>query len=164
MAYELVRKDRIEGVVDVGLIVIAHFENPAKDAALEFLSDVLKWRRKCIIPTSAVLGAYHILTRYLRVEKVSAYEALTRTLKTRSPAFYEDISIDTAIDSLTNALGYNVESWDGYLITLAKKFRATIYTIDLELMQKVKEIPVVNPIPDDIFSEYNEWLSKRLRK
>ncbi len=164
MVYELVGKDRIEGVVDVGLIVIAHFENPAKNIALEFLSDVLKWRKKCLIPTSAILGAYHILTRYLRVEKVSAYEALTRTLKTKSPAFYEDISIDTAIDSLTNALGYNVESWDGYIISLAKKFKATIYTIDLKLMRKVKDVPVVNPIPDDIFSKYNKWLKEQLGK
>ena len=92
-------KDRIEGVVDVGLIVISHFEKPAKDVALEFLSDVLKWKKKCIIPTSTILGAYHILTRYLKVEKVSAYEAFTRTLKTRSPAFYEDISVDTILDS-----------------------------------------------------------------
>ena len=56
-------KDRVEGVVDVGLIVISHFENPAKGVALEFLSDVLKWRKKCIIPVSTILGAYHVLTR-----------------------------------------------------------------------------------------------------
>lgn len=165
MADEKVRfgKDRIEGVVDVGLIVISHFENPAKEVTLEFLSDVLKWKKKCIIPTSTILGAYHILTKYLKVEKVSAYEALTRTLKTRSPAFYEDISVDTALDSLTNALGYNVESWDGYIIALAKRFRATIYTVDLKLMRKVRDVPVVNPIPEKIFKEYNRWLGAHLK-
>ncbi|ADC66521.1 hypothetical protein Ferp_2409 [Ferroglobus placidus DSM 10642] len=155
-------KDRIEGVIDVGLIVISHFENPAKDVALEFLSDVLKWKKKCVIPMSAILDAYHILTRYLKVEKVSAYEALTRTLKTRSPAFYEDISVDTALDSLTNALGYSVESWDGYIVALAKMFKATIYTVDLKLMRKVRDVPVMNPIPEKIFEEYNRWLRERL--
>ncbi|ADC65274.1 hypothetical protein Ferp_1115 [Ferroglobus placidus DSM 10642] len=148
--------------MDVGLIEISHFENPAKDFVLEFLSDVLKWKKKCIIPTSAILGAYHILTRYLKVEKVSAYEALTRSLKTRSPAFYEDISVDAALDSLTNALGYNVESWDGYIVALAKMFKATIYTVDLKLMRKVRDVPVVNPIPEEIFEEYNRWLRARL--
>lgn len=140
-------KDRVEGVVDVGIVVISHFENPAKDAALEFLSDVLKWRRKCLIPTSA-----------------SAYDALTRTLRTRSPAFYEDISVETALDSLTNALGYNVESWDGYIVALAKKFRGAIYTVDLELARKVRDVPVVNPILEEIFEEYNRWLRERLKK
>ncbi len=164
MDYEKVRlgKDRIEGVVDVGLIVISHFENPAKEVALEFLSDILKWKKKCIIPTSTILGAYHIMTRYLRVEKVSAYEALKKTLETRSPAFYEDISIDTALSSLTNALGYNIESWDGYIVALAKKFKATIYTVDLKLMRKVRDVPIVNPIPEKTFREYNEWLKDRL--
>ncbi len=133
------------------------------DAALEFLSEVLKWNRKCIIPTSTILGAYHILTRYLRVEKVSAYEALTRTLKTHSPAFYENISVEYVLNSLTNALGYNIESWDGYIVSLAKKFRAAVYTTDLNLIRRVKDVPVVNPIPDEIFNEYNEWLKERLK-
>lgn len=109
-------------------------------------------------------GAYHILTRYLRVERASAYEALTRTLRTRSPAFYENISVETALESLTNALGYNVESWDGYIIALAKKFRATIYTVDARLARKVRAVPVVNPIPDDVFKEYNRWLESHLRR
>ncbi len=106
----LLEKNRIEGIVDVGIIVISHFENPAKDSALDFLSDVLKWKRKCLIPTSTILGAYHILTQYLKVDKTSAYQALSKTLKTYSPAFYEDLNIDLTLDSLTNALGYNVES------------------------------------------------------
>ncbi|WP_457548813.1 hypothetical protein [Archaeoglobus sp.] len=160
----LPEKDRIEGVIDVGIIVISHFENPAKNSALDFLSDVLKWKRKCIIPTSAILGAYHILTRYLKVEKTSAYQALSKTLKTHSPAFYEDLSVEIVLDSLTNALGYNVESWDGYIISLAKKFRATIYTIDTKLARKVKDVPVVNPIPPNIFRKYNQWLKSKLKK
>jgi predicted nucleic acid-binding protein len=166
MANEKLRlgKDRIEGVVDVGIIVISHFENPAKDVALEFLANVLKWKRKCIIPTSTILGAYHILTRYLKVERASAYDALTRTLKTQSPAFYDDISVEIVLDSLTNALGYNVESWDGYIVALAKKFKATIYTVDMKLIRKVRDVPVVNPIPDDVFKEYNRWLKSQLER
>ncbi len=165
MGYEETRsgKDRIEGVVDVGPIILSHFENPAKDAAIEFLSDVLKWRRRCIIPTSTILGAYHILTRYLRVEKVSAYEALMRTLRTRSPAFYENISVEAVLNSLTNALGYSIESWDGYIVSLAKKFRAAVYTTDLNLIRKVRDVPVVNPIPDEVFDEYNKWLRESLK-
>lgn len=156
-------KDRagIEGVVDVGLLVISHFENPAKDYAIDFLKDVLLWKRKCLIPVSAFLGAYHILTNYLKVERIAAYETLKKTLETNSPAFYTDLSCELAIDSLTNALGYRIESWDGYIVAIAKAHSAPlIYTVDAEMRRKVKDIHVINPIPEDIFKEYNEWLKK----
>ena len=38
------RRLEFEGVVDVGLIVIAHFKNPAWTYARDFLSDVLGLR------------------------------------------------------------------------------------------------------------------------
>ncbi len=75
--------------------------------------------------------AYNILTRSRKIIGIrSPYENAGSSI----PAFYEDISVDTILDSLTNALGYNVESWDGYIVALAKKFRATIYAVDLKLM------------------------------
>jgi predicted nucleic acid-binding protein len=154
---------RIEGVVDVGLIVISHFDNPAKDHAIEFLKNVLLWKKKCLIPVSAFLGAYHILTNYLRVERVAAYETLKKTLETKSPAFYTDMDVELAIESLTNALGYRIESWDGYIVAVAKAYSApVIYTIDGGMRKKVKDLHVVNPIPEDVFREYNEWLEKNI--
>ncbi|MHA1648624.1 MAG: hypothetical protein ACTSYB_00400 [Candidatus Helarchaeota archaeon] len=155
------KKDRIEGIIDVGLIVISHFENPANDFTLEFLKDVLLWKKKCLIPVTTFLGAYHILTKYLGVEKVSAYEALKKTLNTKSPAFYTDISIEMVVNSLTNAMGYRIESWDGYIITIAKMFSAPIiYTTDGQLEKKVKDLHVLNPIPEKIFRQYNDWLKE----
>ena len=70
----------IEGVVDVGIIVISHCENPAKEAALDFLEAVLTGERKCAIPVTAFIGAYHILTRYLRVRGKEAAKELIKTL------------------------------------------------------------------------------------
>ncbi|RLI28095.1 hypothetical protein DRO58_02875 [Candidatus Bathyarchaeota archaeon] len=152
----------IEGVIDTGVVVIAHFDNPARKAAFQFLKKVLAWERRCIIPVTAILGAYHIMTKYLGVEETAAFRALTRTLETRSPAFHEDISVDSAKDSLTYALSYKVESWDGYIIQLAKNLRAPIiYSVDRELARKVKEIQVINPIPSSIFARYTSWLSDR---
>ncbi|WP_456397059.1 hypothetical protein [Desulfurobacterium sp.] len=108
-------KGGVEGVVDVGIIVIAHFENPAKDYALEFLKDILLWRKRCLIPVTAFLGAYHILTNYLGVEGVSACEALKKTFETKSPALYTNISFELAVEALTNAMGYRIDSWGGSL-------------------------------------------------
>lgn len=151
----------IEGIIDTGIITIAHFENPAKKSALGFLSRILKWERKCIIPTSSFLGAYHIMTEYIGVERVSAQRTLVKTLELRSPAFYEDISIDLTNGAITYASGYHVESWDGYMIALSRLFNApVIYSIDKELMKKVKEVHVINPIPEEEFEKYNEWLRK----
>lgn len=153
----------VEGVIDTGIVVIAHFDNPAREVAFEFFREVLVWRRRCLVPVSTFIGAYHIMTSYLGVDGVSACKALTKTLETRSPAFYEDISVDAAIDSLTYALAYRVESWDGYLVYLAKKHGASIiYSVDQELARKVREVAVVNPIPIDVFEKYNEWLKQRL--
>jgi len=62
------RKSEFEGVLDVGLIVIAHFENPARTYASDFLKEVLEVKRRCIIPLSTYLGAYIIMARYLRID------------------------------------------------------------------------------------------------
>ena len=153
----------IEAVVDTGIIVMAHFENPAQRSAVNLLSKILTGERRCLIPTSTLLGAYHIMTEYLGVEVVPAYKALTKTLETRSPALYPDISIDQTIDALTCASGYHVESWDGYIIALAKEVNAPIiYSIDEDLAKKIKEIQVINPIPKEDYNRYNEWLRQRL--
>lgn len=35
--------------------------------------------------------------------------------------------------------------------------------VDLKLMRKVRDVPVVNPIPEKIFKEYNRWLRAHLK-
>lgn len=158
------QKDRIEGVVDVGIIVIAHFENPANIIALKFLEDVLLWRKRCLVPNSTFIGAYHILTNYLNVEKASAYKALLKTLEVNSPAFHEDISLDLTVEALTNAMGYNIESWDGYIVALARISGAPIiYSLDKEMARNVTDLQVVNPIPKEAFDKYNNWLSSQMK-
>lgn len=153
----------VEGVVDTGIIAVAHFENPAQMSTVDFLSRILAGEARCIVPTSMFLGAYHIMTRYIGVEGVTAFRVLTKTLETRSPALYTDVSIDLVVDALTYANGYRVESWDGYVVALAKTFNAPIiYSIDKVLAKRVREIKVVNPIPEEEFKTYNTWLREKL--
>ncbi|MFP3946724.1 MAG: hypothetical protein ACLFVI_07450, partial [Archaeoglobaceae archaeon] len=122
------------------------------------------WKNKYLIPNSAFLGAYHILTNYLRVERTAAFQALKNTLETRSPAFFADINTEIAIEGLTNAIGYRVESWDGYIIAIAKAHLAPmIFTTDSGMKKKVKDLNIINPLPQDVFKEYTEWLDKRLK-
>ena len=150
----------INGIVDVSIIVMAHFDNPAKISALNFLRDVLKFKIRALIPATAFIGAYHILTNYLNVPRKDVRDALIATLSTKSKAIYEDVLIVDAIEAIEYAAIYRIESWDGYIVTLAKKFgTGTIYTIDKRL-QKVDGISVVSPIPEDDVRKYHAFIKK----
>ena len=67
-------------LIDVGLIVIAHFENPAWTYARDFLRDVLGLRKKCIVPRTTYFGAYVIMTKYLKIDRKEVAKALVTTL------------------------------------------------------------------------------------
>ncbi len=76
-----------ERTVDVGLIVISHFSNPAKDECLRFLRKVLNREIKCVIPTSVFVGSYHIMTEYLGISESRTANVLSSTLSLNSDCF-----------------------------------------------------------------------------
>lgn len=81
-------------------------------------------------------------------------------LAIKSSAFYPQITTKLAIDALEYATYYNIESWDGYLISLAKSLgTSTIYSLDKEI-EKVKEITVVNQFPEEAVKQYHEFMKK----
>jgi len=103
-------KIRVDGIVDVSIIVLSHCENPAKNEAIDFLEEVLIGNIKAIIPVSSFIGAYHIMTRYLRIDPEEVAKELCDTLTLRvEEAFYEGLSVDTAIEAIMTAQKYNVE-------------------------------------------------------
>ncbi len=57
-------KVRYSGVVDVNIVLVSLFENPLRESGIDFL-EVLLRNKSAAIPTSTLLGAYHIATRYL---------------------------------------------------------------------------------------------------
>ncbi len=147
-----------EGVVDVGIVVVVLFDNPLKAEAVEFLADVLRFRRRIAIPVTTIIGAYHVATRYLKLPRIEVKRILTGMLSTKSPAFYPHITPDVAVQALEYATYYNVESWDGYIIELAKRLgNSIIYTLDEEL-GKVRDVIVVNPFPRELVSQYHEYM------
>ena len=152
-----------EGIVDVSIVVPSCFENPLKNHSIAFLSEVLKQEKRALIPVSAILGAYHITTRYLRVPRMTAKKILEGILNSDSPALYPNISTHTAIDALDYASTYNIESWDGYLISLARSVGTTvIYSLDREL-SKVKEAIIVNPFPQNAVERYHKYLNSKIK-
>ena len=155
--------DFVEGVVDVSIIVPICFDNPLKRYAVDFIGEVLALKRKAIIPITAILEAYHIATRYLRAPRRTVRKVLVGMLETRSPALYPQVSPALAIEALDIATTYGVESWDGYIIALTQSLGARIvYTLDKEL-EKVREIVVVNPFPQQKVAEYHQYLQTLLK-
>ena len=82
---------RIEGIIDVGILVLSHCENPAETEMLSFLTDVLKKQIIAIIPYSAFLGAYHIMTSYLKTDRAATANRLFTTAMISRDFFYQTI-------------------------------------------------------------------------
>jgi predicted nucleic acid-binding protein len=149
-----------DGVVDTCVIVVSLFRNPLHGKAMEFLPEVLKQRKKAAIPLTAVMGAFHITTRYLRLPVREVRRILVGMLETRSRAFYPYIFIDDVINSLEYVTQYDVKPWDGYIIRLAKSIgNGIVYTFDKEF-EKVKDLRVINPFPEELVKQYHEHIRK----
>jgi len=152
------------GIVDVGLIVLSHCENPAKEEAIDFLEKIFLNEINARIPVSNFIGAYHILTRYLRVKRELARRELLKTLELRHPSLISDITVDHAIAAIKNAVKYRIEGWDGYLVSLADALGASIiYTVDQKLV-RVKHLSIVIPICRETLQKYHRWVKKKLEK
>jgi hypothetical protein len=77
------------GVVDVDIIIVTLLKIPY--GVVKFLSDVLSQKKRAAIPVTAVLGAFHVTTRYLKLPATDVMKILIKMLETMSPAFYPHI-------------------------------------------------------------------------
>jgi predicted nucleic acid-binding protein len=151
-----------EALVDVGIVVLAHFRNPARKHAAQLLLDALTLKKRVLIPVSTYLGAYVIMTRYLKLRSSHVARALLKTLSVESPAFYGNLPKAIAEKALASASELSISSWDSYLIELAKELGINkIYTIDEELAKKVRDIEIENPIPGNIMKEYHRYIQEK---
>ena len=151
-----------EALIDVGIIVLVHFRNPACKYAAQLFLDALTLKKRILIPVSTYLGAYVIMTRYLKLRSDRVAKALLKTPSVESPALYGDLPKDVAEKALASASALGISSWDSYLIELAKEFRINkIYTIDEELTKKVREVEIENPIPRNIMKEYHRYIREK---
>ena len=155
----------VEGILDVGVIVPICFENPLKEDSVAFLEDVPLGKRRAIIPTSAVLGSYHEVTNYLGVSRQPARKILTKLLETSAGALYPHITPDLASEALDYASVLGIESWDGYLIALARKFNAKVlFSLDEELKRKVSYLTVASPFNNAKVRQYHDFVLRASKK
>jgi len=148
----------------VGVVLVSLFNNPLREDALEFIGDVLSRKNLAAIPTSVFLGAYHIATRYLRCPGDLVAREIGATLGVASPAFVEDVSIEAVVEAVGAAMAHDIESWDGYLVSLARGFRApVIYSLD-ESLGRVPDISLVVPFPKEKVEAYHGWVHSLLEQ
>jgi len=151
-----------EALVDVGIIVLAHFKNPARRHAAQLLLEALTLKKRVLIPINTYLGAYVIMTRYIRLRNDYVAKALLKTLSLESLAFYTDIPKTIAEKAIASASELNLSSWDGYLLEIAKELGINrIYTIDEELATKIRDIEIENPIPKKVMREYHKYMREK---
>jgi len=149
--------------MDVGPIVITHTKNPVQNEALEFLHKVLRLDVLCLIPLSVFLGAYLVMTKYLRVNRFEATKALVKTLSYDLPIYYEDIPRGIVIKALEDSAQLNVESWDAYIANVAKNFRiGIVYTLDVDDFQKFSWLKPKLPIKEESLKIYHDWIKKKI--
>jgi len=157
------KKIRFEAIMDVGPIVITHTKNPVQNEALEFLHKVLRLDVLCLIPLSVFLGAYLVMTKYLRVNRFEATKALVKTLSYDLPIYYEDIPRGIVIKALEDSAQLNVESWDAYIANVAKNFRiGIVYTLDVDDFQKFSWLKPKLPIKEESLKIYHDWIKKKI--
>jgi hypothetical protein len=138
--------------------LVSLFNNPLRREAVEFIGDVLSRKNLAAIPCSTFLGAYHIATKYLRCPMDLVAKEIKVTLSVSSPAFVEDVSMETVKEAVDVAMAHDVESWDGYLVSLARSFKApVIYSLD-EGLRKIPDISLVMPFSEGKVEEYHSWV------
>ena len=152
----------IDGIIDTGIIVIAHFENPIQENMLMLLKDIFNGNKRILIPLTTFVGAYHILTSYLKVNHLDAKIALTETLKIDSNYFFPLVSQKIIIEGIDIASVYKIESWDGYLVALARLFQTSnIYSVDKKLRKKT-DLNIIYPVTDEELAYYHQFLQKSI--
>ncbi len=157
-------KVRYTGVVDVNIVLVSLFENPLRESGIDFLGEVLSGNKSAAIPTSTLLGAYHIATRYLSCSRDLIAKEIKEFLSLDSPAFVEDISIEAVKEAVNIAMAHNIESWDGYLVAMARSFKApVIYSLDNDF-KKIPDISLVVPFSEESVKEYHRWVEELLRR
>ncbi len=148
-----------DGIIDVGVVVMAHVQSPVQDDALRFLYDALNGTRNAVIPTPTFLGAYHVMTSYLNVAPETATNVLTDTIDQQSNAYYEHVHTADLRLALQTANTHDIESWDAYLLALAQRLDTdVIYSIDTELREKVDNYTVAPPLSQDKIDQYHAYL------
>jgi hypothetical protein len=152
-----------EGVVDVSIIVVSLFKS-SRGGSRQIPS------RRSFAEDEGCHTRHVGLRRVPRGHEVLKASSSERRREARENAgdeiagFYSRVSLEEAISAIKYATLFRVKSWDGYIIELARSLgNRIVYTLDKEL-ERIKDIVVVNPFPENLVKEYHEYIESRIKR
>jgi predicted nucleic acid-binding protein len=144
-------------LVDVGIIVLAHFRNPARKYAAQLLLNAFT-----LNSCEHLSRSIHHHDEYLKRRSDDVAKALLKTVSFESPAFYGNLPKAIVEKAIATTSELSISLWDSYLVELAKELRIDkIYTIDEEMARKVKDLRIENPILTNVMKEYHQYIREK---
>lgn len=118
---------------DVGVIALAHAGTPVSEPALEYVREAIHGDLDAVVPYAAVIGAHHILRGVYRISRKTATELLSNVLDARRIHWHGTLSESEVRSALSVAGENNIDGWDGYYATVARKTGvSTVVTLDTD--------------------------------
>ncbi len=150
-----------KALIDVGVLVLAlEKNNPIRQKYLGIIEKCVRGEIRAYIPYTVILGTYHVLTTRFKVKPSDALDILKTFMESRKIRWIVDMNHAIILRSLEIASKLGIESWDGYILALAKKYGiSVIYSIDTDLTKEGK-IEVRGLLSDDEKNLLDKYLRK----
>ena len=130
--------------------ILIYAVDPRDDsAAKRIVARDLIMSRRCTISTQVLMETFNTLTRLKLMERDLAHAYVGRL------SAYSVVSIeaDDVLRALDNVRRYDVNHWDGLILSAAEKSRTPIlYTEDLNHGQTYGAVRACNPFTEDFLS------------
>jgi len=143
---------------DVGVIALAHSGAPVADAALSYVRQAVVGEIDVVVPTTAVIGAHHVLTTHYDISDSHAAELMQNFMSTRRIDWYDDVSVAMVSDGLSLTAEHAVDGWDGYYVAVARETDVeTVLTVDDDF-ESIPDLNATVILSSDQFATLNDYL------
>jgi predicted nucleic acid-binding protein len=143
---------------DVGVIALAHTENPVRDTALSYVRAAITGDIDAVVPYPALFGAHTVMTTYYGQSPAEASRLLSNFLDAKRIHWYDEMSEALLRGGFVQAANWNIDGWDGYYAQVAiEEGVNTVLTIDDDFEQ-FDEFETEIVLSPDEFRELNRFL------
>ena len=145
-------------VFDVSAIALSHAGTPVSDPALRYLKSAIRGEVIGILPSSAVIGAHHILRKAYHIRRDVASDILGNLQTARQLEWYESISSQLLNASLETTAETNINAWDGYYSQIVRETNADkILTLDDDF-ERVGGVDYEVLLTESEFTQLDEFI------
>jgi predicted nucleic acid-binding protein len=142
---------------EVGALTIAFAGTPVSENALDYVRKGISGEISAVIPTTALLGTYHILRRRYNFPRNRAKNVVTNILDAHRIKWHSKVSVDELQNGLSSAQDHSIQGWDGYYSRIAQKYNATVLTIDSDF-EDIPDVSCELVLTEDEMEELTEYM------